>query len=105
MVELAPLHAAEKLCDDAVQHGAAPDHRLVAELGEGQREVDRDGGFADAAFAAGDGDEIFYARDRLAFGHLLGLRCAWWHLLFLSRTLLKWDAAVLHPYTGKTERT
>src|SRR5712675_1368340 len=30
MVEFAPLRAAQELRDDAVQHGAAPDHRLVA---------------------------------------------------------------------------
>src|SRR6266446_639485 len=130
MVELAPLHAAQKLRDHTMQHGTAPDHglvagveqahgdhfqagdfhgddalvhggerllrgaehdgdvgavdvgveeaHLVAELYERERKVDRDGGFADAAFAAGDGNEIFYAGDGLAFGHLL--RCAWGHL-------------------------
>jgi hypothetical protein len=50
----------------------------VALLGESDRKIYRDGGFADAAFAAGDGDEIFYAGNRLAWRELLGLRC-WRH--------------------------
>ena len=41
---------------------------FVAEFREREREIDGDGGFADAAFAAGDRDEIFYAGDRLASG-------------------------------------
>src|SRR4029077_2948517 len=52
---------------------------LMAEFYEREGEVDRDGGFADAAFAAGDGDQIFYARDGLAFGHWL--RCGTWRHL------------------------
>jgi len=51
---------------------------FVAELDEGEREIYGDGGFADAAFAAGDGDEIFYAGDWLAFGHWLWC-WTWWH--------------------------
>ncbi len=133
VIELAPFDAAEKLRDDAMEHGAAPDHRFVAgiqqahgdhlhagdlhgddalisgglgllqgaehdghvgavdvsvheadfvaELDECKREIDGDGGFADAAFAAGDGDEIFYARNGMAFG--LGHGC-WRHLVTLS---------------------
>jgi hypothetical protein len=53
----------------------------VAELDEREGEVDGDGGLADAAFAAGDGDEIFYAWDGVALG--LGHGC-WWHLVTLS---------------------
>jgi hypothetical protein len=34
VVELAPIHAAQKLLDDAVQHGAAPDQGLVAGIQE-----------------------------------------------------------------------
>jgi hypothetical protein len=34
IVELAPIHAAQKLLDDAVQHGAAPHQRLVAGIEE-----------------------------------------------------------------------
>src|SRR5262249_18382440 len=32
VIELTPLHAAEKLLNDAVEHGAAPDERLVARI-------------------------------------------------------------------------
>src|SRR6266581_990451 len=39
----------------------------MAELRQCQREIYRDRGFAYAAFAAGDGDEIPYAGNRLAF--------------------------------------
>src|SRR3984957_13075314 len=52
---------------------------FVAEFGEGEREINGDCGFADASFAAGDGDEIFYAGDGLARGELLGLRY-WRHI-------------------------
>ncbi len=51
---------------------------FVAKFRECQREVDGDCGFADAAFAAGDRDQIFYAGDWLARRELLGLRC-WRH--------------------------
>src|SRR6267154_3906742 len=53
---------------------------LVSELRQSQREIHRNGGLADAAFAAGDGDEVFYPRNGLAFRLLHG-RWAWWHLL------------------------
>ncbi len=53
---------------------------LVAEFRESERKIDGDCGFADAAFAAGDGDEIFYAGDWLARGELLGLGC-WRHFV------------------------
>jgi hypothetical protein len=43
----------------------------VGELREGEREVHGDGGFADAALAAGDGNEVFHAGDGLALRHLL----------------------------------
>ncbi len=43
-----------------------------AELNESEGEVDGHRGFADAAFAAGDRDEIFYAWDGMAFGLRLG---------------------------------
>ena len=115
VIEFAPIHAAQELLDDAVQHGAAPDQRLVAgiqeshrhqlhavllerldavavrhrravdahhqrhvgavdvgvhqadgmaEFGQRDGEVHRNGGFADAAFAGTDGDEILDAGDR-----------------------------------------
>jgi hypothetical protein len=35
----------------------------VAEIREGQREIHGDGGLADAALAAGDGDEIFLRQE------------------------------------------
>ena len=38
---------------------------LGAVLGQGDGEVDRDGGFADAALVGGDGDDVLYALDRL----------------------------------------
>ncbi len=51
VIELAPLDAAQELRDDAVEHGAAPDHRLVA----GVEQTHRD------HFHAGDlhGDDAF----------------------------------------------
>src|SRR6266404_681766 len=61
-------------------HVGVEQTNLVAELRQSQCEIHGDGGLADAAFAAGYGDEIFYARDRLAFGHLLWC-WNWWHLL------------------------
>src|SRR6266699_5228410 len=57
----------------------------MAELRQFQREIYRDRGFPHAAFAAGDGDEIPHARNRLAFRLLHGC-WTWWHLLPLS-----WD--------------
>jgi len=44
----------------------------MAELRQGQCEIHGDSGFADAAFAAGNGDEILHAGDRLAFRHCWG---------------------------------
>jgi hypothetical protein len=55
----------------------------VAELRQSESEIHGDRGLADAAFAAGHRDEIFYARDRLAFGHLLWC-WNWWHFVFLD---------------------
>ena len=40
------------------------DGDAVTALGEGVGEEDGDGGFADAAFAGGDGDGFFYVGDR-----------------------------------------
>src|SRR5256884_6647369 len=68
----------------------------MSELFERKRQVDRDGGLADAAFAAGNGDEVFHARNGLAFGHRL--RCwAWWHgfRLLLEKIEARFRAAVL----------
>jgi len=45
---------------------------LVAEFGERQREIYGDGGFANAAFAAGYGQKILHARDRRRDWLLLG---------------------------------
>jgi len=38
VIEFAPLHAAEKLLDDAVKHGAAPDERLIARIQQAHRD-------------------------------------------------------------------
>jgi hypothetical protein len=54
----------------------------VAEFYEGESEIDGDGGFADAAFAAGDGYEILYAGDGMAFGLWHG---CWGHGLSFLR--------------------
>ena len=62
---------------------------FVAQLDEGESEVDGDGGFADAAFAAGDGDEILYAGDWMAFGLL---HWGWGHGVLRSLRNENWDS-------------
>ena len=57
VIELAPLDAAQELNDDAVQHGAAPDHGLVAgiEQAHGDHFQARDLHGDDALFGGGLG--------------------------------------------------
>src|SRR5256885_483741 len=149
LIQLTPFHAAQELCNHAVQHRPAPDHGLitgvqqahgnhlqplrldrndalilrgfrllcraqhdryvgpvnvrveqadsVAELRQGQCQVYGDGGLADAAFAAGNGDEILHAGDRLTFR--CWLRC-WRHVVLFSwmrQTLAPWHFLYFFP--------
>ena len=55
---------------------------FVAEFREREREIHGDGRFSDTAFAAGHGDKIFHAGNRMALWHLL--RC-WGHECCPSR--------------------
>src|SRR6202521_2956114 len=72
---------------------------FVAKVREGQREIDGDGRLADAAFSAGDGNEISYAGNRLAFGHLLGCWRHRVHPILHRREIPRLRRPTLRPAT------
>src|SRR6266566_736820 len=77
------LRGAEHDRDVGAIHVGVEQTDFMAELHERQRQIYSDRRLADAAFAAGDGDEVFHAGNRLAFGHLLWC-WTWGHTFTLS---------------------